>query len=521
METRSKHPSKVFMWYKINELKLKGFNKSQISVELGLDRSTVRKYLSMDESEFLTWISSARHRPKKLREYVHFVKEALEKHPYLSSSQVEDWLHEHYPDLPTVHSKTVYNFVEQIRRQHDIPKVKEPRVRHYEKLPETAYGEEGQVDFGSFNMLTESGGRRKVYFFTMVLSRSRQKYIYFQSKPFTTQSTIEAHNRSFEYFQGQPRKLLYDQDRVLMVSENLGDLLLTQDFQAYLSSMPFTAVFCRKADPQSKGKVENVVGFVKKNFLPGRIYTDDQSLNESALGWLQRTGNGKKHAGIQKIPHQEWLIEQPYLLPYQAQELPTPSFQSYKVRKDNSISYKGNFYTLPLGTYQGVHSRVLLQSEDGVIHLFSSDNTLLATHLECSERGRTISNSDHRRDKSQSLEILKNEVDTLFKNIPLYKEFIGQLSAKKQRYLRDNLSLLKRHYSKIEVAFWEQSTRFCVENSLFNAQALTEVAYSYQAESEAQQRIVTPQIEIQGSLPTQAAYHPQYSTIDTYQKLMQ
>jgi orotate phosphoribosyltransferase-like protein len=40
------------MWYKINELKQKGLNKSQISDELGISRKTVRKYQGMNCEEF-------------------------------------------------------------------------------------------------------------------------------------------------------------------------------------------------------------------------------------------------------------------------------------------------------------------------------------------------------------------------------------------------------------------------------------------------------------------------------------
>ena len=78
MKTPTQHLKKAFMWYKVNELHSKGLNKSQISVELGMDRSTVRKYLSMNEQTFLAWISIPQHRPKKLKEYVHFVKTTLE-----------------------------------------------------------------------------------------------------------------------------------------------------------------------------------------------------------------------------------------------------------------------------------------------------------------------------------------------------------------------------------------------------------------------------------------------------------
>lgn len=38
------------MWYKVKELSSKGLNKSQISVELEINRGTVRRYLLMDET---------------------------------------------------------------------------------------------------------------------------------------------------------------------------------------------------------------------------------------------------------------------------------------------------------------------------------------------------------------------------------------------------------------------------------------------------------------------------------------
>jgi len=509
------------MWYKVNELNTKGLNKSQISFELGLDRSTVRKYLSMDEASFMEWVSEVRHRPKKLKEYANFVKTALESHPYLSASQVEDWLKEHYPDLPQVHSKTVYNFVEQVRREHQIPKKMQKAVRVYANLPETAYGDQAQADFGSFNMQDPNGDRRKVYFFTMVLSRSRQKFAYFQSKPFTSADTVDAHNRAFAYFQGQPDKVLYDQDRVLMVDENLGDLILTREFQQYSSGMKFTPVFCRKADPESNGKVENVVGFVKKNFLRGRTYREDASLNESCLAWLARTGNGKIHAGTKKVPHQEWLFERGSLHPFYGQQQTVNSLMSYKVRKDNTINYKGNFYTLPLGTYQGADTSVLLKVEADRLYLYSKSESLLTVHTLSMERGQTVRNTDHRRDKSQSLETLQAEVYGLLKDIPLHREFMEHLTMEKQRYLRDNLLLIKRKCPSIRAEFMEQAMRLCVEGSMFNAKTLVQTALHYQAESCALQSTAVPQVSISGNLPELLDSQPQTSKISTYQKLMQ
>lgn len=52
----------------------------------------------------------------------------------------------------------------------------------------------------------------------------------------------------------------------------MGDLVLTTKFQSFVKEQHFLPVFCRKADPESKGKVENVVKYVKGNFLSGRLF---------------------------------------------------------------------------------------------------------------------------------------------------------------------------------------------------------------------------------------------------------
>ena len=67
--------------------------------------------------------------------------------------------------------------------------------------------------------------------------------------------------------------------------------MLTRKFQTFVREQHFQPVFCHKADPESKGKVENVVKYVKENFLVARVFRDIDSLNREALEWLERTGN--------------------------------------------------------------------------------------------------------------------------------------------------------------------------------------------------------------------------------------
>ena len=284
METKSQNlKDKLYMWYKVRELQSKGLNKTQIGKYLGVDRSTVRRYLRTSREEFFRKQNSHREYELKLGKYEEYVRGTLEEYPYISAARMHDWLRECYPDFPRVCDKTVFNFVDRIRRKYGIGKKSEARIRRdYEKLPETPYGEYAQADFGEKWVPVKNGGSTKVYFFAIVLTRSRYKFIHFSRRPFDTELAIYAHELAFQYFGGRPEKIIYDQDRVLIARENLGDLILTGKFQAFIKEQHFQPVFCRRSDPESKGKVENVVKYVKEYFLVARVLQDIPGLNEEA-----------------------------------------------------------------------------------------------------------------------------------------------------------------------------------------------------------------------------------------------
>ena len=73
-------------------------------------------------------------------------------------------------------------------------------------------------------------------------------------------------------------------------------------------------VFCHYSGLQSKGKVENVLMFIKYGFLRGREFTNIEMFNESALRWLARTANGLPHGTTKRIPSEAVKEERPYLI---------------------------------------------------------------------------------------------------------------------------------------------------------------------------------------------------------------
>ena len=198
----------VTMWNKVNELSRENLSQQQIAIKLGIYRDTVRRYQMMSESEFNEHLHrEARRHPCKLDPYRNFIVDQLVAAPFLSSAQVLDHLNEHFPDLPSVSERTVYNVVRRIREEEDIAKEAEPG-RSFSRVEDGDWGERAQVDYGEKWMRTAAGRQIKAYFFAMELERSRYKFVFLQNVPFTAKTTVYAHHLAFKHFGGMPRKVV-------------------------------------------------------------------------------------------------------------------------------------------------------------------------------------------------------------------------------------------------------------------------------------------------------------------------
>ena len=468
------------MWYKVKELLSQNYKVCQVARILGLHRHTVSKYKSMSEEEFLHSGSYDRHYCHKLDGYSLYVENELRTRPYLSAPQIHDRLKENFENLPEVSPKTVFNFVEHIRRSHNLPKSPEKIPRPYEKQPETPYGEYAQADFGERWMPAATGRSVKVYFFAMSLSRSRYKFVHFSQSPFTTSAAVYAHELAFSFYGGVPRKIVYDQDRVFVSHENLGDFVLAKGFRSLVCEHGFTPVFCRKGDPESKGKIENVVKYVKYNFLRGREFTDIRSLNKSVLGWLDRTANGTKHHGTRLVPSEEFAKEKKHLLPYDGTpSLPEEALSLYHVRKDNVVNYRGNYYTVPTGTYRGHGSVVYIEDKDGMLHIYSRETgKTVATHRLSQDKGKLVRNTSHLRDRETPLKEYESAVRRVLPDDGAVDEYLEMLHRHKARTYRDNLQFISRRAGAYTERVLREAFARCLEAGVFNGCDLMNVAES-------------------------------------------
>lgn len=462
------------MFDQVHQLKKLRFSKSEIGRKLEIDRKTVAKYFSMSLEEYLVFLDKLKERSRLLDPYEDFVAQKLNVFPDTTAAQMHDWLKEHHVDFPQVSPKTVFNFVMWIRQKYNIPK--QVSLRDFHMVEELAYGEQAQIDFGEYSMRTVDARRIKVYFFLIVLLRSRQKFVVFDIRPFTTQKVIQAMELSFEYYEGIPRQLVFDQDKTVLTNENYGLLILTEAFRAYIQSRGIDLHFCHKSDPQSKGKVENGVKYVKQNFLHNRQFEDIDMLNNQAVLWLSRTANALPHAGTKKVPQQEWIIEKEFLKPFQALVLPgNDQNRLYAVRKDNTFSFKGNFYTLPSGTYAGCGTTVRVQATEDQLVVTDPGGQLLVRHSLCRETGKMIVNNNHKRDTSASVLSFMDQLAGLFSNKPLALDYLRSVRQTYPRYARDQFQLLSNTVKEAPQDILDQTLELCMEHNITNTVDFKEI----------------------------------------------
>lgn len=279
-------------------------------------------------------------------------------------------------------------------------------------------------------------------------------------------------------------------------------------------------MFCRKSDPESKGKIENVVKYIKYNFLRGRFFTNIDTLNKYAMAWLERTANGTMHHGIHKIPAEEFAMEQGCLKPYTG--MPAPAVETlspHHVRKDNVINFRGNYYAVPTGTYQGHGTTVYLEQKDDVLNIYSTDTgKILASHLLSKGRGVLVSNMFLRRHRESSLEEYERKVRAGLPKDDIVALYLKQLRLHKARNLRNNLQYIDRRAALYSPRTLTEAMRRCHETSVYNGKDLMSVVESIRIERK--EALLQPTSR-ERSVPRQTAdgMEPERTDISSFNRL--
>ena len=450
------------MYNQIQQLKELGFKKAGVAKQLMINRETVSRYWNMTSEEFESELARVK-KLSTLSNREEIILNWLRQYPTMTAAQVCDWLKESYKEFNS--ERIVSRYVKQLREQYHLLKSNHPR--EYEAVEDLPMGQQMQLDFGEYSMTNTNKGRTKVYFAGFVLAHSRFKWGYLQNRPFTSVDLVNACSKCFSFIGGMPNELVVDQDSLISVNENYGDIIYTYEFEKFRQDCGLKMYLCRKSDPESKGKIESVVKFIKYNFLANRLFVDEEILNSSFSDWLERTGNGKVHSTTKKIPAEVFKSERDYLRPFVDSHINTSTDIFRNVRKDNTILYDSSRYSVPFGTYTN-HPEVRVKVENG--RLIISDvfaDFVMCEHPISADRGRLVKNTNHRRDRESSIDAMEVSLNNELSNLVV--DFIKEIRKQKARYSRDQFSLIHeliKVHGKDSVL---SAIDYCVKNRLYSA----------------------------------------------------
>ena len=146
------------------------------------------------------------------------------------------------------------------------------------------------------------GSERGLHVFCAVLAWSRFRFVRFAADE-KAATTLRLLAECFEVLGGVPRTVLADRMGCLKAGVVANVVVPTADYVRFATHYGFRPDFCQAADPESKGIVEHLVGYAKRDLIvPAEPQvTDLAAANAAAASWCAEV-NTAVHSEICAVP---------------------------------------------------------------------------------------------------------------------------------------------------------------------------------------------------------------------------
>jgi len=350
----------------------------------GLNVAQIAHALSLDARTVAYWLRQERFRPRKaspraskLAPFKAQIVQMLDKYPY-SATQVFQRLREHG-------FEGGYSIVKAYVRT--VRPTRQPAFLTLAFAP----GECVQVDWGSFGSVPVGQTHRRLSFFVMVLCYSRLMYVEFTVSQ-TMEHFLACHQHAFEFFDGMPHKVMVDNLKSAVLKRALGEApVFNPKYVDFAAHHGFTIVPCNVGKGNEKGRVENGVGYVKKNFLAGLAIPDFRVLNPAARHWLDTVANVRLHGETRQKPTDLWQQERPHLRPLPAHPFDIATVSQIRASRQFRVTLETNRYSVP--AHLAGHALTLKTYPDRLC-LYQGE-TLIARHIRSYDRFQDFEDPDH------------------------------------------------------------------------------------------------------------------------------
>lgn len=214
------------------------YKKQRAARELLIDTKTVRKYWDMSESVYSEYLLETKERTK----ISCWSKSSSTRRTQAPSSTITCWRRS---GVCAIAAERAAVCVQAAGRGRDASAVKDPSVLQGGGDATGSAGAGGHGPKGDAGQLWEE--HKDVHL------RHGAERVSVQVRAVSVGAVHRGARRSIPVLSGRPKEIVYDQDRVMVVSENAGDIILTEAFEQYQSYARFSVHLCRGFDPESKG----------------------------------------------------------------------------------------------------------------------------------------------------------------------------------------------------------------------------------------------------------------------------
>ncbi len=214
-------------------------------------------------------------------------------------------------------------------------------------------------------LLIDWGVEDGLHVFCAVLAWSRVRFVRFATDEKAT-TTLALLAECFETLGGVPKVVLADRMGCLKGGVVANVVVPTADYVRFAAHYRFRPDFCEAADPESKGMVEHLVGYAKRDLLvPHAPFTDLTGANNAAATWCAQV-NAVEHSEICAVPNERLESERPLLspLPSLRPRLDRATFR--KVDKLSCVRFGSARYSVPTRL---VGAQVELLTADGRVRI--------------------------------------------------------------------------------------------------------------------------------------------------------
>jgi len=407
---------------------------SQIAKELSLDERTVSKWLSENQYHQRKPVQCS----SKLDPFKADIVRMLETHP-LSAAQVLQRIREDGFDGG-------YTIVKEYVRR-----VRPRRKKAYLTLS-FAPGECAQVDWGSYGSVNVGDTTRRLSFFVMVLCHSRMMYVEFTVSQ-TMEHFLSCHQNAFLRFGGIPERIMVDNLKSAVLKRTVGkDPVLNPKYLDFANHYGFAIAPCGVGKGNEKGRVENGVGYVKKNFLSGLQIGDFKDLNPAALGWLDTIANVRVHGATGSKPVDMFQQERPHLHRLPAHPYDIATICQVRASRQFRVVLDTNRYSVPA---ELAGQSLTMKTYPDRLCLYHQEQ-LVARHVRSYDRRKDFELPDH--PKALMAQRKKAQDQIIFRNFlalhPKADDYYRQLEQRRMNPLHHirQIVALSDIYGKDQVA---------------------------------------------------------------------